>query len=180
MQCSKTLSVISSTDWERTIRAMKLHQYFEFGPSSQDPFSFCQIQFALDTVWLDTSTLWENSHLSWNPCKSGGGFFNSTVKNKKIKTLYERLVSKFTVSSCELHNAILLSLWIWKSLRMGLLMWILQTIAECIFYSIYRLYTVFCVACNVGCAMFIVNAVTRKEGVYSWLRVMFDIEGPLS
>jgi hypothetical protein len=34
MQCSKTLSVISSTDWERTIRAMKLHEYFEFGPAS--------------------------------------------------------------------------------------------------------------------------------------------------
>ncbi len=51
MQCSKILSVISSTDWERTIWVMKLHQYFEFGPSSQDPFSFCQIQLALDTVW---------------------------------------------------------------------------------------------------------------------------------
>jgi hypothetical protein len=51
MQCSKTLSVISSTDWERTIQAMKLHQYFEFGPSSQVPFSFCQIQLALDTVY---------------------------------------------------------------------------------------------------------------------------------
>ncbi len=50
MQCSKTLSVISSTHWERTIRAMKLHQYFEFGPASQDPFSFCQILLALDTV----------------------------------------------------------------------------------------------------------------------------------
>jgi hypothetical protein len=50
MQCSKILSVISSTDWERTIQAMKLHQYFEFGPSSQDPFSFCQIQLALNTV----------------------------------------------------------------------------------------------------------------------------------
>jgi hypothetical protein len=52
MQCSKTLSVISSTDWERTIRAMKLHQYFEFGPTSQDPFSFFQIQIALDTVYV--------------------------------------------------------------------------------------------------------------------------------
>jgi hypothetical protein len=51
MQCSKTLSVISSTDWERTIPAMKLHQYFEFGPPSQDPFSFCQILLALDTVF---------------------------------------------------------------------------------------------------------------------------------
>ncbi len=30
---------------------MKLHQYFEFGPSSQNPFSFCQIQLALDTVY---------------------------------------------------------------------------------------------------------------------------------
>jgi hypothetical protein len=50
MQCSKTLSVISSTVWERTIRAMKLHQHFEFGLASQDPFSFCQIQLALDTV----------------------------------------------------------------------------------------------------------------------------------
>ncbi len=50
MQCSKTLSVISSTDSERTIPAMKLHQYFEFGPASQDLFSFCQIQLALDTV----------------------------------------------------------------------------------------------------------------------------------
>ena len=29
---------------------MELHQQFEFGPASQDPFSFCQIQFALDTV----------------------------------------------------------------------------------------------------------------------------------
>ncbi len=50
IQFSKTLSVISSTDWERAIGAMKLHQYFEFGPASQDPFSFCQIQLALDTV----------------------------------------------------------------------------------------------------------------------------------
>jgi hypothetical protein len=50
MQCSKTLSVISLTDWERTNRAIKLHQYFEIGPASQDPFSFCQIQLALDTV----------------------------------------------------------------------------------------------------------------------------------
>jgi hypothetical protein len=32
---------------------MKLHQYFEFGPASQDPFSFCQIQLALDTVCGD-------------------------------------------------------------------------------------------------------------------------------
>ncbi len=29
---------------------MKLHQHFEFGPASQDPFSFSQIQLALDTV----------------------------------------------------------------------------------------------------------------------------------
>jgi hypothetical protein len=57
MQCSKTLFVISSTDWERTTQAMKLHQYFEFGPSSQDPFSFCQIQLALDTVYIATFIL---------------------------------------------------------------------------------------------------------------------------
>jgi hypothetical protein len=57
MQCSKTLSVISSTDWERIIRAMKLHQYFEFGPSSQDPFSFCHIQLALMTVVIQYSTV---------------------------------------------------------------------------------------------------------------------------
>jgi hypothetical protein len=50
MQCSQTLSVISSTDWEKNIGAMKLHQHFEFGPAWQDPFSFCQIQLALDTV----------------------------------------------------------------------------------------------------------------------------------
>jgi hypothetical protein len=31
---------------------MKLHQYFEFGPASQDPFSFCQIQLGLDTVYV--------------------------------------------------------------------------------------------------------------------------------
>jgi hypothetical protein len=37
---------------KRTIGAMKLHQHFEFGPASQDPFSFCQIQLALDTVWI--------------------------------------------------------------------------------------------------------------------------------
>jgi hypothetical protein len=37
---------------KRTIGAMKLHQHFEFGPASQDPFSFCQIQLALDTVKL--------------------------------------------------------------------------------------------------------------------------------
>jgi hypothetical protein len=30
---------------------MELHQHFEFRPASQDPFSFCQIQFALDTVY---------------------------------------------------------------------------------------------------------------------------------
>ncbi len=35
---------------KETIGAMKLHQYFEFGPASQDPFPFCQIQLALDTV----------------------------------------------------------------------------------------------------------------------------------
>ncbi len=29
---------------------MKLHQHFEFGPASQDPFSFGQIQLALNTV----------------------------------------------------------------------------------------------------------------------------------
>jgi hypothetical protein len=29
---------------------MKLHQHFEFGPASLDPFSFSQIQIALDTV----------------------------------------------------------------------------------------------------------------------------------
>ncbi len=52
MQCSKKLSVISSTDWERTIRAMKLHQYFEFGPASQDPFSFCQIQLTINTLYV--------------------------------------------------------------------------------------------------------------------------------
>ncbi len=30
---------------------MKLHQHFEFGPASHDPFSFCQIQLALNTVY---------------------------------------------------------------------------------------------------------------------------------
>jgi hypothetical protein len=51
MQCSQTLSVISPKRIEkRTIGAIKLHQHFEFGPASQDPFSFCQIQLALDTV----------------------------------------------------------------------------------------------------------------------------------
>ncbi len=30
---------------------MKIHQHFEFGPASQDPFSSCQIQVALDTVY---------------------------------------------------------------------------------------------------------------------------------
>jgi hypothetical protein len=29
----------------------KDHSSYEFGPASQDPFSFCQIQFALNTVW---------------------------------------------------------------------------------------------------------------------------------
>jgi hypothetical protein len=38
--------------YHSTSRAMKLHQYFEFGPASQDPFSFCQIQLALDTVHM--------------------------------------------------------------------------------------------------------------------------------
>jgi hypothetical protein len=50
LQCNKILSVINSMDWERIIRAGKPPQYFEFGPSSQDPFSFCQIQLALNTV----------------------------------------------------------------------------------------------------------------------------------
>ncbi len=36
---------------EPCIKAMKLHHHFEFGPASQDPFSFCQIQLALDTVY---------------------------------------------------------------------------------------------------------------------------------
>ncbi len=31
---------------------MNLHQHFEFGPASQDPLSFFQIQLALDTVLL--------------------------------------------------------------------------------------------------------------------------------
>ncbi len=52
MQCSQTLSIISSMDWERTIGAMKLHQHFEFGPAWQDPFSFCRIQLALHTVYM--------------------------------------------------------------------------------------------------------------------------------
>jgi hypothetical protein len=30
---------------------MKLQWHFEFGPASQDPFSFCQIQLALETVY---------------------------------------------------------------------------------------------------------------------------------
>ena len=46
------LSVISSTIGKRAIGAMKLHQHFEFVPASQDPFSFCQIQLALDTVYM--------------------------------------------------------------------------------------------------------------------------------
>ncbi len=50
LQCNKKLSVISSMDWERTIPARKPSQYFEFGPASQDPFSFCQMQLALNTV----------------------------------------------------------------------------------------------------------------------------------
>ncbi len=50
LQCNKILSVTNSMDWERIIRAGKPPQYFEFGPSSQDPFSFCQIQLALNTV----------------------------------------------------------------------------------------------------------------------------------
>jgi hypothetical protein len=44
-------SAINSMDWERIIRARKPPQYFEFGPASQDPFSFCQIQLALNTVY---------------------------------------------------------------------------------------------------------------------------------
>jgi hypothetical protein len=46
LQCNKILSVINSMDWDRTIPARKPPQYFEFGPASQDPFSFCQIQLA--------------------------------------------------------------------------------------------------------------------------------------
>jgi hypothetical protein len=37
---------------------MKLHQHFEFGPASQDPFSFCQIQLALNTVQTKSYGLW--------------------------------------------------------------------------------------------------------------------------
>jgi hypothetical protein len=50
LQCNKISSVINSMDWERTIRRRKPPQYFELGPASQDPFSFCQIQLALPTV----------------------------------------------------------------------------------------------------------------------------------
>jgi hypothetical protein len=42
MQCSKTLSVISSTDWERTIRAMKFHQYLSLGPLRRIHFHFAK------------------------------------------------------------------------------------------------------------------------------------------
>jgi hypothetical protein len=38
---------------------MKLHQHFEFGPASQNPFSFCQIQLALDTVRVEMG--WQKS-----------------------------------------------------------------------------------------------------------------------
>jgi hypothetical protein len=50
--CSAAKPYLSSVQQigKRTIGAMKLHQHFEFGPASQDPFSFCQIQLALDTV----------------------------------------------------------------------------------------------------------------------------------
>ncbi len=52
-QCSAAKPYLSSVQriGKRTIGAMKLHQHFEFGPASQDPFSFCQIQLALNTVW---------------------------------------------------------------------------------------------------------------------------------
>jgi hypothetical protein len=42
---------------KRTIGEMKLHQHFEFGPASQDPFSFCQIQLALDTVYISAKEI---------------------------------------------------------------------------------------------------------------------------
>ncbi len=36
---------------------MKLHQHFDFGPALQDPFSFCQIQLALDTVYVHCTVI---------------------------------------------------------------------------------------------------------------------------
>ncbi len=52
VSCSAAKPYLSSVQQigKRTIGAMKLHQQFEFGPASQDPFSFCRIQLALDTV----------------------------------------------------------------------------------------------------------------------------------
>jgi hypothetical protein len=48
MQWSQTLSVISTTDWEKNHWSYETSPHFEFGPASQDPLSFCQIQLALD------------------------------------------------------------------------------------------------------------------------------------
>ncbi len=54
---------------------MKLHQHFEFGSASQDPFSFCQIQLTLDTVRYDNPVptrilaphrLFKNSNCGWH------------------------------------------------------------------------------------------------------------------
>ncbi len=80
LQCNKILSVINSMDWERIIRAGKPPQYFEFGPSSQDPFSFCQIQLTLNTVWCTV----KNNFLRWvasffSDCRSSLSFVISIL-----------------------------------------------------------------------------------------------------
>jgi hypothetical protein len=58
---------------------MKLHQHFEFGPASQDPFSFCQIQLALITVY---DTRGERS-LGLFCCLILSGVYSTVRKSKK-------------------------------------------------------------------------------------------------
>jgi hypothetical protein len=53
MQCSQPYPSSVQRIGKRTIETVNLHQHFEFGPASQDPFSFCQIQLTLNTVYRE-------------------------------------------------------------------------------------------------------------------------------
>ncbi len=59
MQCSQTLSVISSTDWEKNHWSDETSPAFWVWARFAGTFSFCKIQLALDTVyrWYSSSSL---------------------------------------------------------------------------------------------------------------------------
>ncbi len=93
VQCSAAKPYPSSVQQigKRTNEAMKLHQHFDFGPASQDPFSFCQIQLALETVYSKMSALKKYSkfkskwaYINYSESKNTSAYMKCRRPNKQV------------------------------------------------------------------------------------------------